>query len=54
MGRCHLCGMGVAGREMVDHLRALHQDEYAEGWKRWPDGEIVTVDRTLEPKDFPA
>jgi hypothetical protein len=35
----------------VDHMRVNHPDQYEEP-DRWPDGQLVVIDDTLEPEDF--
>jgi hypothetical protein len=40
--------------ELENHLRLLHPDSFGEGFERWPDGEIVVHDTTLEPHEFAA
>jgi hypothetical protein len=37
---------------MWDHLRVMHPDAWGDGPARWPDGEPVIVDKTLDPADF--
>lgn len=51
MMTCNLCGEKIESFGMsLDHLRDVHGiDEEIE---RWPDGEIVIHDTTLEPGDF--
>lgn len=58
---CDLCGHHELPAEdnmaadlvlMLDHLRVMHPEEYGGGPERWPDGEIVMQDTTLEPVDF--
>ena len=55
-GHCHLCHEdfpeGTSLEELSDHLRVLHPDVFGEGPARWPDGQLVVLDDTLEPKDF--
>jgi len=36
---------------VAEHLRLMHPDQDHEP-QRWPDGDIVVVDQTLEPDDF--
>jgi hypothetical protein len=50
MGTCGLCGERVMASELIVHLRVEHGIE--EDFERWPDGEIVVHDETLEPGDF--
>jgi len=52
MGHCLLCDEHVNDADLLDHLRVLHPDEYGDGPERWPDGEIVFYDQTLEPGEF--
>jgi hypothetical protein len=54
MGACHLCAeqTHIPDEQIVDHLRLLHPDEWADGFDRWPDDEIVVNDLTLNPSDF--
>jgi hypothetical protein len=55
MGTCHLCPPDdnqVPDGQGMEHLRLMHPAEYGDGPDRWPDGETVTVDRTLDPTDF--
>lgn len=54
--KCLLCGDEwpdvEGGLESIEqHLRVLHADIY-EPAERWPDGQIVVTDDTLEPEDF--
>lgn len=50
---CDLCGQVTEGlAEVLDHLRLAHPDMYGDGPMRWPDGGLVVVDSTLEPKEF--
>lgn len=55
MGTCHLCPSDnnrIPDGQGMEHLRLMHPTEYGDGPDRWPDGEMVSVDRTLEPDDF--
>jgi hypothetical protein len=52
MGICHLCQETPPDAELLDHLRVMHPDAYADGPQRWPDGGLVIVDETVEPGDF--
>ena len=55
MATCLLCppeDQFVPDHDMVDHLRVNHPDAYGDGPERWPDGEVVVHDMTLEPTDF--
>jgi hypothetical protein len=52
MGVCDLCHEPVEDDHLLEHLRLLHPDDYEDGPERWPDGDIVVHDQTLEPKDF--
>lgn len=38
--------------EVNDHLRVVHPCVYGDGPERWPDGQIVVYDQTLEPSEF--
>ena len=51
-GHCHLCHEQIPGVEILSHLQDAHPEEYGEGFVRWPDGQVVQYDFTLEPKDF--
>lgn len=53
---CLLCGKkwpaDENGREsFFYHMRSMHP-EFDTELERWPDGELVIVDTTLEPSDF--
>lgn len=55
MGTCRLCPPGddrVADEDLLEHLRVTHPTRYGDGPERWPDGEPVVTDETLEPGDF--
>lgn len=55
MATCHVCPPGeqnLPDAEMTDHLRLIHPDLWGDGPERWPDGQIVVHDTTLEPRDF--
>lgn len=52
MASCHLCGDTPPDLEMWEHLRVMHPAEWGDGPARWPDGEPVIHDMTLEPDDF--
>lgn len=47
---CALCGEQMDFSEVIGHLRDMH--EINEDFERWPDGEVVIHDGTLEPSDF--
>lgn len=49
-GTCNLCDVKVDG--IFEHLATEHPEVFAEGIARWPDGEPVVIDSTLEPEDF--
>lgn len=38
--------------EMVTHLHTAHGVDLDADLERWPDGDPVVVDATLEPEDF--
>lgn len=50
MIRCEMCGDDVF--DIIEHLRTIHPDAYAEGFEYWPDGKFVIVDTVLDPDDF--
>jgi hypothetical protein len=52
MGNCNLCREHVEDDHLLAHLRVLHPNEYGDGPERWPDGNIVVHDQTLEPEEF--
>lgn len=55
MGKCLHCPPGanyVEDERLLDHLRLMHPTEYGDGPERWPDGEPVVEDTTLEPENF--
>lgn len=52
MATCHLCGDRPPDAEMWEHLRVLHPDAWGDGPERWPDGQPVIHDMTLEASDF--
>lgn len=51
-GWCQLCEppRRVSVEALLEHFRIVH-DLDAEP-ERWPDGELVVIDSTLEPDDF--
>ena len=50
---CGLCPVdGLSLAEMAAHLYRAHGIDLATDVERWPDGEPVVVDMTLEPGDF--
>jgi hypothetical protein len=50
---CQLCQpAAMVGPAILDHIRVLHPDAWAEGLERWPDGAMVVLDPTLQPADF--
>lgn len=50
---CGLCPVdGLTLGEMVTHLHDAHGVDLGADLERWPDGEPVVVDATLEPEDF--
>lgn len=51
-GHCHICDQDVPSVELLDHLRVMHPDAYGDGPDRWPDGQVVVIDASLEPHDF--
>lgn len=51
---CHMCPDVMPVAEAIDHLRVMHPDQYGDGPERWPDGQPVLYDTTLEPRDFGA
>lgn len=49
--RCHLCPPDAEPTtDPEQHLRVLHPDHY-EPAERWPDGEVVQYDVTIEPHE---
>lgn len=48
MATCYLCPVLLSDADLLGHL-ARHDTE---AWERWPDGDLVVVDMTLEPSDF--
>lgn len=55
MATCHVCPAGdqhVPDEGIAEHLRVVHPDLYGDGPERWPDGQVVVHDTTLEPGDF--
>lgn len=59
--KCELCGheekpesgqMLDDVRLIDDHLQRMHPQEYGDGPERWPDGEVVLEDETIDPSDF--
>ena len=50
IARCELCGTSVALPVLLDHLRVEHG--FYEEMERWPDGELVIIDETLQPHEF--
>jgi len=53
MGTCYLHDPPehVDDELLYHHNRLMHPDVYTHV-ERWPDGEIVVADHTLEPDDF--
>lgn len=51
MANCLICGDTPPDSEIWDHLRLMHPDHWGDG-ERWPDGEPVIHDLTLQPDDF--
>jgi hypothetical protein len=54
MATCHLCPPGddwVPDFDVANHLRVVHPD-VNDAPERWPDGQIVIHDLTLDPEDF--
>lgn len=54
MVTCHLCPPDdntIDDRDILDHLRVIHPDHYGDGPQRWPDGQLVIVDTTLDPTE---
>lgn len=49
---CELCGETHPADRILDHLRAIHPDQYGDGPEHWPDGQVVIIDTTLTPEDF--
>jgi hypothetical protein len=50
---CHLCHTtGLTTAELLAHLGTEHDVDLAVSAERWPDGELVVVDTTLQPEDF--
>lgn len=56
MGRCFLCDppSDVEDEDLLGHIRAAHGLDVAEEIEKWPDGEWVVHDETLDPEDFHA
>jgi len=54
MGICFLCRpeREVPDTELGSHLLEMHNIDVSEAVTKWPDGEPVIVDHTLEPEDF--
>ena len=48
---CELCGYLFRLDDIEDHLITAHDVEPLD---RWPDGQPVIIDSTLEPADFEA
>lgn len=51
MATCHFCSDEVADVMLLHHFRVIHPEQ-TEAFERWPDGQFVVVDETLEPADF--
>lgn len=45
---CHKCHENVHLIDVLDHFETCHLLKP----DRWPDGDLVVVDATLEPEDF--
>jgi hypothetical protein len=55
MATCELCRDDeVPDADILEHLRLLHPNVWGDGPMRWPNGDLVVVDNTLEPDDFAA
>ena len=53
MGVCHVCDDDtIPDTELLDHIRVMHPDAWGDGPEKWPDGEFVIHDGTLDPSDF--
>lgn len=52
MATCELCRDAVPDAEILDHLRVIHPEQYGDGPRTWPDGQLVITDAALEPSDF--
>lgn len=52
MGHCNLCHEDVPDEELVRHTLVEHDIDIDAEVEKWPDGEWVVYDQTLEPKDF--
>ena len=54
MGVCFLCEppAEVPDDELGRHLLDVHHMDMEKVVDRWPDGQPVIVDQTLEPEDF--
>lgn len=44
----------ATAEDLLHHLRQFHPDQFDSDidFERWPDGEVVVEDTTLEPQDF--
>jgi hypothetical protein len=50
---CHLCHTtGLTTPELLAHMADAHDVDLAVSAERWPDGEPVVLDATLQPEDF--
>lgn len=43
-----------SAHDLLHHLRQFHPDQFGSDidFERWPDGEVVVADMTLDPQDF--
>lgn len=55
MGECRICRPPepVPDRALLDHLRVLHPDQWAE-LAAWPDGSLVLEEPDADPGDCPT
>jgi hypothetical protein len=49
---CNLCGEVFDGTTIWGHLAGAHAIDAGAEMLRWPDGEPVVIDTTLEPGHF--
>jgi hypothetical protein len=54
MGRCFLCkpAADVDDENLPGHMLVEHDLDLNDHIQKWPDGEWVVHDQTLEPSDF--
>lgn len=52
LGHCFVCHEPVTNREILNHIRLIHPDEYGDGPDLWPDGRVVIEDADVTPEEI--